>query len=230
MIFNLVADYANVLAAMPREHPRYRILKLLDEAIRRDVHFIDRHPTTVFQCMWNSSRWYDCPEAAGHYDLSERPKSEVLPWESDGWPVSTLLEHWHASKERATPGFAWLRSLRPPLVSVGTSQKMVLQGHGQKVYCVCYSPDGSRIASGSGDETVRIWDAASGNEIAKSVHYLSKISSVCFSPDSRRLAIGCDDSLNVLDATSCESLFWIQAEVNRLCYSPDGKWLATTSS
>ena len=42
-------------------------LALLDEAIRRDVHFLDRHPTALFQCMWNTCWWYDCPEAAGHY-------------------------------------------------------------------------------------------------------------------------------------------------------------------
>ena len=64
MIFDLVKDYADALAAMPTDHPRHRILKLLEEAIRRDVHFIDRHPTTMFQCMWNTCWWYDCEEAA----------------------------------------------------------------------------------------------------------------------------------------------------------------------
>ncbi len=49
MIFDLIKHFADVLDAMPAEHPRRRILKLLDEAIRRDVHFISRHPTTFFQ-------------------------------------------------------------------------------------------------------------------------------------------------------------------------------------
>ena len=69
MIFDLMQDFGTVLEAMPSEHSRCRILSLLDEAIRRDVHFIDRHPTTVFQCLWNSCWWYDCLEAAQHYDL-----------------------------------------------------------------------------------------------------------------------------------------------------------------
>lgn len=63
MIFDLVQDFGAVLGAMPLEHPRRRILSLLDEAVRRDVHFIDRHPTTFFQSMWNSCWWYDCPAA-----------------------------------------------------------------------------------------------------------------------------------------------------------------------
>ena len=64
MIFDLIKDFTDLLDAIPEEHPQRRILKLLDEAIRRDVHFIDRHPTTFFQCMWNTCWWYDCPEAA----------------------------------------------------------------------------------------------------------------------------------------------------------------------
>jgi hypothetical protein len=62
MIFELVKDFSDVLAAMPAEHPRRGMVRLLEEATRRDVQFIDRHPTTLFQCMWNTCWWYDCPE------------------------------------------------------------------------------------------------------------------------------------------------------------------------
>ncbi len=81
MIFSLVQDFADALAAMPAEHPRRRILKLLDEAIRRDVHFIDRHPTTLFQCVWNSGSWYDDPRVQMHYSQSAEPlKEEYERW------------------------------------------------------------------------------------------------------------------------------------------------------
>src|SRR5256886_7666717 len=66
MIFSLIQDVADALAAMPALHSRRRILALLDEALRRDVHFIDRHPTTLFQCLWNSCWWYDCPDRHEH--------------------------------------------------------------------------------------------------------------------------------------------------------------------
>ena len=110
MIFNLVQDFADVLAAMPNAHPRHRILKLLDEAVRRDVHFIARraqdYPQALFQCLWNSCWWYDAPEAAAYYDLSNRTNSERLPWE---WPtanrIATLLERWRAQREQRLPGF-----------------------------------------------------------------------------------------------------------------------------
>ena len=60
MIFDLASDFAAALSALPSGHSKRRLITLLDEAIRRDIHFIDRHPTTLFQCMWNSCWWYDC--------------------------------------------------------------------------------------------------------------------------------------------------------------------------
>src|SRR5207248_9880677 len=129
MIFELVNEFADMLDAMPSEHPRRRVLALLDEAIRRDIHFVVRHPTTLFQCLWNTCWWYDCPQAAAHYVLpAERRASGPLPWEAAGQPLSTLLEQWRGNKERSEPGFPWLRSLRPPALHLGTAQKAVLRG------------------------------------------------------------------------------------------------------
>lgn len=55
MIFSLAQDLQDTVAAMPREHPKQRMLELLEEVNRREIHFIDRHPTTLFQCMWNGA-------------------------------------------------------------------------------------------------------------------------------------------------------------------------------
>jgi hypothetical protein len=64
MIFDLAKDFSAATTAMPADHPKQRMLSLLEEAIRRDIHFIARHPTTLFQCMWNTCWWYDCPQMA----------------------------------------------------------------------------------------------------------------------------------------------------------------------
>jgi len=53
VIFDLARDFSDVLAAIPREHPKRRTLELFEEAIRRDNRFFDGHPTTLFQCVWN---------------------------------------------------------------------------------------------------------------------------------------------------------------------------------
>ncbi|MBN2131666.1 MAG: hypothetical protein JW741_19360 [Sedimentisphaerales bacterium] len=49
MLFELAQDFHDAVTAMPREHSKHRMLELLEEAIGRDIHFIDRHPTTLFQ-------------------------------------------------------------------------------------------------------------------------------------------------------------------------------------
>ncbi len=41
-----------------------------------------------------------------------------------------------------------------------------LTGHGDWVYCVALSPDGTKLASGSADGTVKLWNAADGRLLA----------------------------------------------------------------
>ena len=40
-----------------------------------------------------------------------------------------------------------------------------LSGHSRAVNSVAWSPDGTKLASGSNDETVRIWEAATGKQL-----------------------------------------------------------------
>ena len=46
-------------------------------------------------------------------------------------------------------------------------QLVVQTGHTNTVYSVCFSPDGTRLASGSLDHTIRLWDAATGQTLAR---------------------------------------------------------------
>ena len=58
---------------------------------------------------------------------------------------------------------------------------------------MAFSPDGRRLASASLDQTVRIWDAASGQEALSLKGHTGEVTSVTFSPDGRRLASGSFD-------------------------------------
>ncbi len=72
---------------------------------------------------------------------------------------------------------------------------------------VAFSPDGSQIISGSGDQTVRLWDAASGEELRQLIGHTSGVSSVAFSPDGKQIVSGSlDDTVRVWWPLDIESL------------------------
>ena len=54
---------------------------------------------------------------------------------------------------------------------------------------MAFSPDGRRIVSGSYDKTVKVWDAATGQEMLTLKGHTA-VYSVAFSPDGRRIARG----------------------------------------
>ena len=55
------------------------------------------------------------------------------------------------------------------------------------------SPDGSKIVSGSDDMTVRIWDAASGEQLKQLDGHSADVCSVQFSPDGSKIVSGSTD-------------------------------------
>ncbi|KAM5348925.1 hypothetical protein ACJ41O_008748 [Fusarium nematophilum] len=112
------------------------------------------------------------------------------------------------------------------------------------VNAVAFSPDGSRIASGSGDNTVRVWDAKSGREVRKLEGHSDSVNAVAFSPDGSRIASGSgdntgriasgsgDNTVRVWDAKSGREVrklgghsYW----VNAVAFSPDGSRIASGS-
>ncbi|EIN03656.1 hypothetical protein PUNSTDRAFT_139370 [Punctularia strigosozonata HHB-11173 SS5] len=64
-----------------------------------------------------------------------------------------------------------------------------VEGHTNIVCSVSFSPDGSQIASGSNDNTIRIWNTDTGKEIREPLRgHTDWVRSVSFSPDGKRLA------------------------------------------
>ncbi|MDE7226925.1 MAG: caspase family protein [Treponemataceae bacterium] len=105
-------------------------------------------------------------------------------------------------------------------------------GHSDSVYSVAWSPDGKYIASGSGDKSIKIWDAATGKELRTLEGHLKDVYSVAWSPDGKHIASGSDDhTAKIWDAASGKEVRTLDhsSHVNSVAWSPDGKYIASGS-
>jgi WD40 repeat protein len=87
---------------------------------------------------------------------------------------------------------------------------------------VAFSPDGARVLSGSGDHTIKLWDAATGALVRSFAGHSSWVSSVAFSPDGARVLSGsADGTVGIWNLATGQRLVSLIA-------TPDGEWLAIT--
>jgi WD40 repeat protein len=106
-------------------------------------------------------------------------------------------------------------------------------GHTNIVTGVAWSPDGKRIASASQDETVQVWDAATGGHVLTYRGHTSIVTAVAWSPNGAYIASGSQDGIvQVWDATTGAYMFTYRghtAPVTALAWSPDSTRLASSS-
>ena len=76
---------------------------------------------------------------------------------------------------------------------------------GSIVYGVAFSPDGTRLAAGCRDNTVRLIDVASRQEVAELHGHTDYVHAVAWSPDGTRLVSGSGDfTVRVWDSLSAQ--------------------------
>ncbi|MCZ8050177.1 MAG: WD40 repeat domain-containing serine/threonine-protein kinase, partial [Microcystis sp. LE19-41.2A] len=108
-----------------------------------------------------------------------------------------------------------------------------LTGHSDSVLSVVYSPDGGYLASGSIDQTIKIWEVATGKQLRTLTGHSFWVWSVVYSPDGRYLASGSNDKTikiwEVATGKQLRTLTGHSGSVYSVVYSPDGRYLASGS-
>ncbi|OKH39530.1 hypothetical protein FACHB389_07850 [Nostoc calcicola FACHB-389] len=109
-----------------------------------------------------------------------------------------------------------------------------LEGHSNSVYSVAFSPDGKTIASASADNTVKLWNAATGKEIITLKGHSNYVYSVAFSPDGKTIAsAGADNTVKLWNAATGKEIITLNGHSNwvySVAFSPDGKTIASASA
>ena len=237
---------------LPEAPPRRPALKLLEEALRRDIHFIHRHandyPQGLFQCLWNTCWWHDCEEAAAHY---------VEPY-----PHAQTQRRRRVLRSVSNPDDAPSiqpegRGAAPPVGVLARQKAAKLSGNGvgareRPAVRSPWSGPASRLAwtrrpgqwrrvqvgTGGGSpaalrtERSQVWDAESGAELAVLCRHESGVSSVAYSPDGRRITSGSwDGAIRVWEVESGAEIAVVCGDggVNSIAYSPDGRRIASSS-
>ena len=96
-----------------------------------------------------------------------------------------------------------------------------------------YSPDGARILTASGDNTAKIWDAQTGDQLLALEGHTDRVNGAVYSPDGARiLTASFDITAKIWDSETGEELLALKGHaggVHSAQYSPDGARILTTS-
>ena len=166
------------------------------------------------------------------------------------WNVTTGRQRWEIAVPGTVEAVALTSQNRPLIAFSGTKNFEIrmrfsskagwhgeVWGHTSYIQSLAFKPNSYRLASGSSDNTIRIWDVEDRNNL-QGTHVLrghtGPINSVAWSPDGRTLASASDDGTvrlwNPNNTVNFAVLRGHTRFVRDVAWSPDGHILASGSA
>jgi WD40 repeat protein len=228
LISELLTDFESVLATVQKDNPDAPILRRLFNAIQGEFAFLSRFPTSLFQCIVNSSGW--TKEALKpHFHSFSTDASSQLDDSIDG-SYSRLMDTWRAEKAKTCGMVPWIHALRPPAMPIDSSTRLSLGSLDCRVKNMAFSPDSRSLflicsrdenaSAASGKPKIGqfvIFDLEHRSEIPPRFAIHNEVVSMDLSPDGRRVVIGDDlGIIYVIDAERREQMNCFDSQHGRI--------------
>jgi WD40 repeat protein len=164
---------------------------------------ICRHDQPLLR--WDAAKGQDLPTGVGVEPCT------AAAWSADGTTLAVC------------------QGKRVRLLRAGTGETIDLPAH--VCFCIAWSPEGATVATGHGDGTIRLWDAAAGELRRELAGHRMKVTCLAFSPGGRVLASGgWDGTVRLWHLASGREHFTLPAQlegdVSAMRFAPGGSLLA----
>ena len=155
----------------------------------------------------------------------------------DLWDVSTgkYLEMLKGSREFYILREIFDKRQRYPEMFKGEILPEIFKEDGSTVSSISFSQDGKRLACGTDDGTLGLWDLSSQKHLRMLKAHTGEVSSLSFAPDGKTIASSGsgDNNVYIWDVSTGESLKTLRcrsSDVNSVSFAPDGRKIACASS
>ncbi|WP_424097780.1 WD40 repeat domain-containing protein [Moorena producens] len=204
----LIEDY-ELIDDIDLSHPDYSeqtitSLKLIQGALRLSTHILSQDPN----------------------QLAGQLSGRLL--DSDTPDIQRLLQQIPQTNTTC------LRSLTATLSPPTGPLLSTLIGHDDSVNAVAVTPDGTRVISGSSDNTVKVWNLNTGAEIRTLTGHSAPVNTVAVTPDGSRVISGAsDNTVRVWNLATGKEILRFNGHshpVVAVAVTPDGKKVVSEES
>ncbi len=170
--------------------------------------------------IWDIDTGYAVSKFQGHsnctYALALSPNRQILASAHE----DQTLKLWLVRSQQTNPSTYECKYFK------------ALHGHSNRIFAVAFSPDGSILASCSGDRTIKLWDVETWRCFHTFKEHTSWVWSLAFSPDGKTLASGSYDRTvklwNIKTGKCINTLTGHPSSLLSVAFSPDGTLLASS--